>query len=179
MVTPPSRETIRKLLLDSGAVRFGKFVLTSGQESDVYVDIKQVWTHPERLRVLAQALASRLQDETVLAGMELGAVPLVVATALETGRPYVVVRKPGRAHGTARRFEGEIPTDAAVLILEDVTTTGGSLVDTVEVLRAGGADVTRALTVVDREQGGKERLRAAGVELESLETLSGLREGPA
>jgi orotate phosphoribosyltransferase len=66
-----------------------------------------------------------------------------------------------------------------VLILEDVTTTGGSLVDTVEVLRAGGAEVTRAITVVDREQGGKERLQGVGVELESLETLSGLREGPA
>jgi orotate phosphoribosyltransferase len=174
----PSPGTLRQLLLDSGAVRFGHFVLTSGQESDVYVDIKQVWTRPERLRVLASALAARVGDEAVLAGMELGAVPLVVATALETGRPYVVVRKAGRAHGTGRRFEGELPAGGRVLVLEDVTTTGGSLVETVEVLRAAGAIVTRAVTVVDREQGGVERLRAAGVELLCLETLSGLRGAP-
>ncbi|HEV2316722.1 MAG TPA: orotate phosphoribosyltransferase [Thermoplasmata archaeon] len=174
---PDAGPDIRSLLLEAGAVRFGKFVLTSGQESDVYVDIKQVWTRPERLRVLAGRLGRWVEDEALLAGMELGAVPLVVAVALETNRPYVVVRKPGRAHGTGRRYEGDVPRGAKTLVIEDVTTTGGSLVDTVEVLREAGAEVDRALTVVDREQGGRERLRTIGVELESLATLSQLR-GP-
>jgi orotate phosphoribosyltransferase len=175
----PEPASIRALLLDSGAVRFGRFVLTSGQESDVYVDIKQVWTHPERLRVLARALSARIEGEGVLAGMELGAVPLVVATALESGRPYVVVRKAPRTHGTGQRLVGEVPPGARVLLLEDVTTTGGSLAETVEVLRAAGATVERAVSVVDREQGGVERLRALGVRLESLETLGHLRGSPA
>jgi orotate phosphoribosyltransferase len=170
---------IRRLLLDAGAVRFGRFVLTSGATSDVYVDIKQVWTRPERLRPLARALAARTGDAELLAGMELGAVPLVVATALATGLPYVVVRKPGRAHGTARPFEGEIAPGARTLLLEDVTTTGGSLVATVGILREGGARVDRAVTVVDREQGGAEQLRAHGVHLEWLARLSELRgRGP-
>jgi orotate phosphoribosyltransferase len=179
MVSAPSEPLpdVRSLLLDAGAVRFGKFVLTSGQESDVYVDIKEVWTRPERLRVLAARLARWVDEEALLAGMELGAVPLVVAVALQTGRPYVVVRKPGRAHGTGRRYEGDVPRGAKTLVIEDVTTTGGTLVDTIEVLREAGAEVDRAVTVVDREQGGRQRLRAIGVELDALATLSQLR-GP-
>lgn len=169
---------IRRLLLEAGAVRFGHFVLTSGQESDVYVDIKQVWTRPERLRVIGRALARRVGPADLLAGMELGAVPLVVAVALELGLPYVVVRKPGRAHGTGRRYEGEVPPHGRVVVLEDVTTTGGSLADTIEVLRSAGGQVERALTVVDREQGGRERLRGLGVELEALAVLSELRGKP-
>jgi orotate phosphoribosyltransferase len=169
------RLEVRRLLLEAGAVQFGKFVLTSGQESDVYVDIKRVSTHPDRLRALARHLAAWAGPFELLAGMELGAVPLVVATALETGRPYVMVRKPGHSHGTARRYEGEVPPHARTVVLEDVTTTGGSLGDTVEVLRAAGAEVIRAVTVVDREQGAGERLRSLGVELLALATLGELR----
>jgi orotate phosphoribosyltransferase len=175
---PDDRPALRKILLEAGAVRFGHFVLTSGQESDVYVDIKQVWTRPERLRAIAQALARRVGDEQLLAGMELGAVPLVVATALERGLPYVVVRKPGRAHGTQHRFEGEIPPGASTLLIEDVTTTGGSLADTVQVLREGGARIERAITVVDREQGAAERLKRLDVRLEALARLAELRGPP-
>lgn len=169
------RDGIRRMLLDAGAVRFGHFVLTSGQESDVYVDIKQVWTRPERLKVLAKELASRVGAAELLAGMELGAVPLVVATALGTGLPYVVVRKSTRAHGTARRFEGAIPPRARTVILEDVTTTGGSVVETVDILREGGALVERVVTVVDREQGARAKLEEVGVAFEALATLGELR----
>ncbi len=170
-----ARDGVRKMLLDAGAVRFGHFVLTSGQESDVYVDIKQVWTRPERLKVLARELAQRVGTGELLAGMELGAVPLVVATALQTGLPYVVVRKSARAHGTARRFEGTIPPRARTVILEDVTTTGGSVVDTVDILREGGALIERVVTVVDRGQGAREKLKEVGVPLEALATLDELR----
>ncbi|MGI0053540.1 MAG: orotate phosphoribosyltransferase [Thermoplasmata archaeon] len=171
---------IRRLLQEAGAVRFGHFVLTSGAESDVYVDVKHLWTRPERLRPIAHALVARAVGEVdLLAGMELGAVPLVVAAALETGLPYVVLRKPGRPHGTGRRVEGTVPPGARTVLLEDVATTGGSLADSVEVLRAEGARVDRAVCVVDRQQGGAERLRALGVRLESLATLAELREPPA
>jgi orotate phosphoribosyltransferase len=169
---------VRRLLLDSGAVKFGHFRLTSGRESDVYVDVKQAWTHPARLRTLAQALAARVHGESLLGGIELGAVPLVVATALETGLPYLVVRKPGREHGTARRYEGEIAPGAHCLLIEDVVTTGGSVAATVELLREAGARIDRVVAVIDREEGGRERLASLGVRLESLETLSHLRESP-
>jgi len=168
-------ETIAKLLVESGAVRFGSFTLTSGQKSDVYVDIKHVWTHPTPLRVIAKALATHLRDEALLAGMELGAVPLVVATALETGRPFAVIRKQAKAHGTGQRIEGTIEPGAAVLLIEDVATTGGSLVESVDVLRAAGAKVDRAVVVVDREAGATDALARHAVHLEALATLRQLR----
>ncbi|MCI4340957.1 MAG: orotate phosphoribosyltransferase [Thermoplasmata archaeon] len=167
---------VRQILLDSGAVKFGKFTLTSGRESDVYVDVKQAWTRPDRLRPIAAALAERVRDEQRLAGVELGAVPLVVATALATGRPYLVVRKPGREHGTGRTFEGDLPPGATCLLIEDVVTTGGSVAAAVELLRAAGAKIERVLTVIDRQEGGAERLATLGVQLEALATLASLRD---
>ncbi|HYK92934.1 MAG TPA: orotate phosphoribosyltransferase [Thermoplasmata archaeon] len=171
----PARAEVVDLLLRSGAVRFGQFTLASGKTSDVYVDIKKAWTDPGRLRPLAAALSARVGDAERLAGMELGAVPLVVAVALSTGLPYVVVRKAAKAHGTQQRYEGEIPSGCRVLIIEDVTTTGGSVLETVEVVRAAGGRVARVLTVVDRESGAAPALGAAGVALESLVTLAELR----
>jgi orotate phosphoribosyltransferase len=162
-------------LLKSGAVRFGSFTLASGQPSDVYVDIKRAWTDPARLRRIARRLAARTAGAEKLAGMELGAVPLVVATALETELSYVVIRKAAKTHGTQQRFEGELLPNARVVLIEDVTTTGGSVADSVGVLRAAGATVTKVVTVVDREQGAVERLASLGVPLEALATLRELR----
>jgi orotate phosphoribosyltransferase len=177
LATPhvPGRGELVRLLLDAGAVRFGEFTLTSGERSDVYIDVKRAWTEPSRLRALASALAARVGDEERLAGMELGAVPLVVAVALATERPYVVLRKAAKEHGTRQPFEGEIPAGHRVLVIEDVTTTGGSTLRSVEIVRAAGGVVDRALVVLDREMGAAERLAAAGVRLEALTRLSDLR----
>jgi orotate phosphoribosyltransferase len=162
-------------LKSSGAVRFGQFTLASGQTSDVYVDIKRAWSDPARLKILARRLADRVGTADRLAGMELGAVPLVVATALLTGHRFAVVRKAAKSHGTRQRFEGEVPTGSRVVVLEGVTTTGGSVVETVEVLREAGALVDRVIVVVDREAGARERLATIGVTLDPLLTLSELR----
>ncbi len=172
----PTREEIVRLLLDAGAVRFGEFVLASGQKSDVYVDVKKAWPDPRRLDVLARALAARAGTEERLAGMELGAVPLVVATAIRLGRPYVVLRKAVKEHGTRQAFEGEIPAGGRVLILEDVTTTGGTTLRSVEIVRAAGGIVDRVVVVLDRGEGATERLGAAGVRLEALVTFAELRK---
>ena len=172
---PPSREEVARLLLDCGAVRFGDFTLASGAKSDVYVDVKRAWTDPARLELLARALAARAGTEERLAGMELGAVPLVVAVALATGRPYAVLRKAAKEHGTRQAFEGELPAGSRVLLVEDVTTTGGSTLRSIEIVRSTGARVERALVVVDRENGADARLAEAGVRLEPLVRLSELR----
>jgi orotate phosphoribosyltransferase len=171
----PTRSDIVRLLLDSGAVRFGDFTLASGEKSDVYVDVKKAWPDPRRLTQLAHALSARAGTEERLAGMELGAVPLVVAVALETGRPYVILRKAPKEHGTRQPFEGEIPSGARVLLIEDVTTTGGTTLRSIEIIRAAGGIVNRVLVVLDREHGAVERLLEAGVRLEPLVTFSELR----
>ena len=171
----PGHTEIVRTLLDAGAVRFGDFTLTSGEKSDVYIDVKKAWTDPHRLDVLARALAARVGSTDRLAGMELGAVPLVVATALRTGHPYVVLRKAAKEHGTRQPFEGDIAPGIRVLLIEDVTTTGGSTVRSVEIVRAAGGTVDRVLVVVDRESGAATRLASAGVRLEPLVTMSELR----
>ena len=176
---PPSSRPIARMLLDCGAVRFGRFTLASGQESDVYVDVKRAWTDPRRLTLLAEALAASVGPVDRLAGMELGAVPLVVATALRTGHPYVVVRKAAKEHGTRQRWEGDLAAGMRVLLIEDVATTGGSAAESIEVLRGAGAVVDRALVVVDREMGASARLASLGVGLSALTTLSELRGAPA
>jgi orotate phosphoribosyltransferase len=166
------RQAIIDLLLSSGAVRFGQFTLASGQTSNVYIDVKRAWPDPARLNVMAGALARRVGDVDRLAGMELGAVPLVVATALRTGRPYVVIRKAVKDHGTRERFEGEIPAGARVLLIEDVISTGGTALESVRIIREAGGVVARALVVLDRGMGAIERLKAEGITLEPLVTLA-------
>jgi len=174
-VVPWDAGTVARELLDAGAVRFGEFTLASGAKSDVYIDVKRAWPDPRRLDGLARALAARLGDEELLAGMELGAVPLVVAVALLARRPFVVLRKAPKEHGTRQPFEGAIPAGARVLLLEDTTTTGGTLVRSVEIVRAAGGRVDRVVTVVDREEGAAQALAAVGVRLEHLVTLAELR----
>ncbi len=171
----PPRADVVRLLLEAEAVRFGDFELASGRRSDVYVDVKRAWTDPGRLDVLARALAARVGTEARLAGMELGAVPLLVAVALRTGRPYAVLRKAAKDHGTRAPFEGTIPRGSTVLLIEDVTTTGGSTARSVEIVRAAGGAVERTLVVVDREEGAVEHLASIGVRLEPLVTLADLR----
>jgi orotate phosphoribosyltransferase len=171
---PSSTELIR-VLLDADAVRFGEFTLSSGEKSDVYIDVKKAWPDPRRLEVLGRALCAHLGTEDRIAGMELGAVPLVVAMALASGRPYVILRKAAKEHGTRQAFEGEIRAGERVLVIDDVSTSGGSTLRSVEIVRAAGGTVDRVVVVLDREEGAVARLAGAGVRLEPLLTFSELR----
>ena len=174
-----ARSALLRVLKESGAVRFGTFTLASGATSDVYIDIKKAWTDPRRLDRIASALAERVGDAQRLAGMELGAVPLVVAVALRTGLPYVVIRKAAKAHGTQQRYEGEFVPGERVLVIEDVSTSGGSSAETIDVVRSAGGTVDRVLVVVDRESGARAKLASMGVTLDPLVTLAELRGAPA
>lgn len=157
-----------------GALQFGAFTLASGKASDYYVDIKQA-TRPDLLREISRRMAPHVTGYDRLAGVELGAVPIAVAVSLETGVPYVIVRKEAKQHGTKRAFEGELRVGDRVVFVEDVITTGGTLRQAIEGLRAAGAIVDRAVAVVDREEGGADGLRSAGVQLISLLTARDLR----
>ncbi|ESP89272.1 orotate phosphoribosyltransferase [Candidatus Halobonum tyrrellensis] len=160
-------------LRDAEAVLFGEFELSHGGTSEYYVDKYRFETDPRCLELIAAAFADRVGDAK-LAGVALGAVPLVAATAVETGRPYVIARKAAKEYGTGNRIEGELTDGEAVVVLEDIATTGQSAVDAVEALREAGAVVDRVLVVVDREEGARELLADHGVELEALLTASDL-----
>jgi len=153
------KEKLIELLKDCGAIQFGKFVLTSGAISNYYIDIKKASTNPKILKKIAEAMVEYTEGYDVLAGMELGAVPLVVALSLETGIPYVIVRKEKREHGTSKQIEGNDVEDKKVLIVEDVTTSGGSVVKTINILRKNKALVDEVIVVVDRESSTEEKLQ--------------------
>ena len=162
-----ANEELIELLKGCGAIKFGKFVLTSGKESDYYIDIKAASTRPRILRRIAEEIARHL-DGTRVAGMELGAVPIAAAVSLHADVPFVIIRKKPREHGTGSQIEGEVKPGERVTVVEDVATTGGSMVTSVKLLRGAGAEVKRAVVVVDREEGASEALRAEGVELIAL-----------
>jgi len=155
------------------AVKFGEFELSHGGTSDYYVDKYLFETDPECLSLIAAAFADRLGDEK-LAGVALGAVPLVAVTSAETGRPYVIARKQAKEYGTGNRIEGRLDDGDHVVVLEDIATTGKSALDAVEALREAGAVVDRVLVVVDREEGASELLADNGIELDALLTASDL-----
>lgn len=121
------KEDLIQLLKECGAIKFGRFVLTSGAISDYYIDIKKASTDPKTLKTIAQEMSKYTTGYDLLAGMELGAVPLVVALSLKTGIPYVIVRKEKRGHGTEKQIEGGNVKDKNVLVIEDVTTSGAQL----------------------------------------------------
>jgi len=160
-------------LREADAVRFGEFELSHGGTSDYYVDKYLFETDPRCLRLIASAFADRVGDET-LAGVALGAVPLVAVTSAETDTPYVIVRKEAKEYGTGNRIEGRLSAGESVVVLEDIATTGQSALDAVTALRDAGVTVERVLVVVDREEGARELLSDAGVELEALVTAADL-----
>ncbi|WP_136603163.1 orotate phosphoribosyltransferase [Salinigranum halophilum] len=168
----PNRELIAALK-NADAVRFGEFELSHGGTSDYYVDKYLFETDPDCLQLIAAAFAERVGD-TKLAGVALGAVPLVAVTSVETGNPYVVVRKKTKEYGTAKRVEGRFDEGEEVVVLEDIATTGKSALDAVEALREMGAVVDRVLVVVDREEGARELLADHDVELEALVSATDL-----
>ena len=162
-------------LRDADAVRFGEFELSHGGTSEYYVDKYVFETEPRCLSLIAAAFAERLSaGDGKLAGVALGAVPLVAAAAVEMDRPYVIVRKQAKEYGTGNRIEGALDDGEEVVVIEDIATTGQSAVDAVEALREAGAIVDRVLVVVDREEGAREHLADHGVEMEALVTASEL-----
>ncbi|MDR0887768.1 MAG: orotate phosphoribosyltransferase [Candidatus Methanoplasma sp.] len=157
---------------DCGALQFGEFTLASGAKSDYYIDIKKASTNPRVLYLISQLMAEKLQIANIrpdrIAGVVLGSIPLAAALSLATGIPYVMVRKEKKDHGTSKLIEGDLNPGDRVLVVEDVITTAGSSIQAIATLRENGAVVSDAISVIDREGGGRENLSAAGVSLISL-----------
>ncbi len=159
-------------LIACHAVEFGSFTLASGATSSYYIDIKSAATQPALLRTIARTVAEKYPFE-VIAGVAVGGVPLAVAVSLESGRPYAIIRAAAKDHGKKNPVIGDV-SGKSVLLIEDVTTSGGSSLYGVEMLRAAGAVVDRVVTVVDREQGAAAMLSGHGVRLIPLVSVSEL-----
>lgn len=160
-------------LRNTDAVQYGEFELSHAGTSEYYIDKYLYETDPECLSRIAQSFAARL-DTTKLAGVVLGAVPLVVATSIETKLPYVIVRKKQKGYGTDNRIEGTLAEGERVVVIEDVAMTGQSALNAVAALREAGAVVNRVLVIVDREEGAREHLAEHDIELDALLTADDL-----
>ncbi len=158
---------LKEKLVECGAIKFGDFTLASGKKSKYYIDIKKASTKHEILEIMGELLAEHVKGD-IIAGVELGAVPLAAITAVKSKRDYLIIRKEKKGYGTSKLIEGDFEKGMTVDIVEDVVTTGGSVLRAVKILREMGLKVNRVIAVVDREEGGAETLNENNVELVSL-----------
>jgi orotate phosphoribosyltransferase len=174
-------ETELREIIRARSFRLGRFTLASGRESDLYFNLKPTMMDPRGARLCAEAFLVRVAPEKVdyVGGLEMGAVPVISALAAVSdaqGAPVrtFFVRKEAKGHGTREMVEGLAPGESLagkrVLIVDDVATTGGSVIKAVDAARGAGAAVDAALVIVDRQEGAAEALAAHGVRLLSVFT---------
>lgn len=147
----------------------GHFVLRSGQTSDTYFDKYQFESDPQLLRAIAEAMAPLVPPGTeVLAGLEMGGIPIVTMLSQVTNIPAAFIRKEPKDYGTCRYAEGASLQGKRFILVEDVVSSGGAIIDAMSKLKADGMVPEIALCVIDRQSGGAEALQAAGLTLKAL-----------
>jgi orotate phosphoribosyltransferase len=157
------REALARELVKASYLK-GDFVLRSGRRSDRYFDKFLFETDPALLKEVGRHLAALVPPQTQrLAAPELGAVLLGGAVSMESGLPLVLVRKEPKGYGTTKQLEGRHEVGERVTVIEDVVTTGGDSLRSVEVLRNAGLEVIHLVVVLDRGEGGEENIREAGI----------------
>lgn len=154
----------------------GTFTLRSGRTSSFYVDKYLFETQPEILVEVGRRLAEFVGPETTrIAGAELGGVALAAATSMASGKPFLIVRNKKKDYGTSKDFEGALERGDRVLLVEDIATTGGQVLEAAKTIAAAGATVERIVSVVDRLEGARENIEGAGFGFGSLLDAKDLR----
>ena len=152
----------------------GDFVLRSGKRSKYYLDKYLFETQPDILAEVGRRLAQRAADADIIAGAELGGVALAAAAAMAAAKPFLIVRNAKKGYGTGKMIEGTVPPGAKVLLVEDVATTGGQVLEAAKVLADAGLTVTRIVCTIDRMEGARQNVESAGLEFEALLTRQDL-----
>ncbi|MDY6914591.1 MAG: orotate phosphoribosyltransferase [Planctomycetota bacterium] len=152
----------------------GDFILRSGRRSKYYLDKYLFETQPDILAELGRRFAELAADADVIAGAELGGVALAAAAAMAADKPFVIVRNAKKDYGTGKMLEGRLSTGQKVLLVEDIATTGGQVLEAAGVLTDAGATVTKIVCTIDRMEGARENIEAAGYKFESLLTKADL-----
>lgn len=162
-----------RALYSAGCVRFGDFLLHSGVHSPVYVDLRQLVTHPRVLELVAAHYARLLAPLHYdrIAAIPYAALPIGTAVALRTGQPLIYPRREAKAYGTRRQIEGVYQAGERAVLLDDLITSGGSKLEALEPLLAEGLVIEDVVVLIDREQGGRQDLAARGLRLHAVLTL--------
>ena len=170
----PERERLREIIKNR-SFKEGNFTLSSGKKSDVFFNLKPTMLDPEGISLLADQVIDRIKGYKAdyIGGLVLGAVPVLISVILKSyNTPHPIkgfwVRKEQKHHGMQQLIDGDLEPNSKVVIVEDVTTTGQSVLRAVEEAQERGCTISCILTVIDRCEGAKETLKDAGYELISL-----------
>jgi uridine monophosphate synthetase len=165
-------------LLSAGCIKFGHFTLKSGLQSPIYIDLRQIISHPKLLADIAQSylpLLSTLQFSRI-AGLPYAAIPIATAISLSGNYPMIYPRKEVKTYGTKAEIEGEYHAGETVVVIDDLATTGGSKFEAIEKLTGAGLVVKDVVVLVDRQSGAQESLAQAGYSMHAVLTISQLLE---
>jgi orotate phosphoribosyltransferase len=169
-----TKEQLAKRIAEVALLR-GEFTLRSGRKSNYYLDKYRFETQGDVLEALGKMFADRVGAHVDrIAGAELGAVPLAAATSIYSGKPCVFIRNQKKEYGTAKQVEGVLNAGETVMIVEDVMTTGGQVLESCKVLGDLGVKIDRIVGVIDRLEGARENIESAGYAFESLFTTKDL-----
>ena len=169
-------------LYDEKIIRFGDFTLASGKKSPYYIDLRLVPSYPIQYRKMIKGLQNLITEDVglenfhSLVSVPTGGVVVAASLAIEIVKPIIYVRKEAKEHGTAKAIEGVTCQDMKLLMIEDVVTSGGSVIKAIKSIKEERMTVTDAYAIVDRMEGATEVLQAEGVKLHSLLTIKQIAE---
>ncbi len=164
-----------RILVKTGALKFGLFTLSGGKLSSYYLDMRILPSFPDAFRTSVDLLVKRarkVEGIDKIAGIPTGGLPWASVLAYNLSKPLVYTRKEVKMHGRERRVEGVLASGDRVLVVDDVTTTGKNILVAFESLRAEGGVVEDALVLIDREEGGRQHLEKAGLRLHAVTRMS-------
>jgi orotate phosphoribosyltransferase len=172
-----TRQQLIQRICDVALLR-GEFTLRSGRKSNFYLDKYRFETQPDVLAELGKLFAAKIPAHVNrLAGPELGAVALAAAASLASGKPFIIVRNSKKGYGTGKLIEGIFEKGETMVLLEDIMTTGGQVLEAAKTLQEAGVKIDRIIGVIDRLEGARENVEGAGFVFESLFTTKDLGIG--
>jgi orotate phosphoribosyltransferase len=169
-----TRDQLAKRIAEVALLR-GEFTLRSGQKSNYYLDKYRFETQPDCLLELGKMIAARVPAECQrLAGPELGAVPLAASAAMQCNKPCIFIRNQKKEYGSAKQIEGVFNPGEKIVLIEDIVTSGGQVVEAAKSMKEAGLELLKVIVIIDREEGGREAIEAAGLQMDALFTTTDL-----
>ena len=161
-------------LIELGCYKEGEFTLKSGRKSNYYIDLRILVSYPEVLKEISNMIYDRIKDvDGKICGLPYAGIPYAQTISVINNRPMILLRKEQKKYGTSKMIEGEIKDGEEIIIIDDILTSGSSIIDSLEYLKK--YKIKKILVIVDRNEGGKEKLRSIGYNVESVFTIDNFK----